>query len=249
MASETMQLDGDFPSLTICPTPESSWFETRTFRFYNGAKVLIGRTDGLEEIGGEVRPNSSNGIFTEKVISRKHASLFFRVGRFYLEDQNSAHGTKVNGEKLHKFSAYKLTDGDILTFGRSGYYRGVEFKAVIGKISLAYPCFDSLVPSSMDQVPMKEVEGKKVPRMEVPRKEEISISDSINDRTLSLESLIGALEKEENRSPKTDRKLVGLKEALHYKKEAKLSTKQAVSLVSILTDLSPGNSPGSSPVH
>ena len=96
---------------------------------------------------------------------------------------------------------------------------------------------------------MKEVEGKKVPRMEVPRKEEISISDSINDRTLSLKSLIGALEKEENRSPKTDRKLVGLKEALHYKKEAKLSTKQAVSLVSILTDLSPGNSPGSSPVH
>ena len=237
------QLDSDFPTLTICPTPESSWFETRTFSFYYGAKVLIGRTDGLEEIGGEVRPSSSNGIFTEKVISRKHASLFFRVGRFYLEDQNSAHGTKVNGEKLHKFSAYKLTDGDILTFGRSGYYRGVEFKAVIGKISLAYPCFDSLVPSSMDQVPMKEVEGKKVPRMEVPRKEEISISDSINDRTLSLESLIGALEKEENRSPNTDRKLEGLKEAFHYKKRAKLSTKQAVSLVSVLSDLSPGNSP------
>ena len=148
---------------------------------------------------------------------------FFRVGRFYLEDQNSAHGTKVNGEKLHKFSAYKLTYGDIMTFGRSSYYRGVEFKAVIGKISLAYPCFDSLVPSSMDQVPMKEVEGKKVPRMEVPRKEEISISDSINDRTLSLESLIGALEKEENRSPKTDRKLVGLKEALHYKQNCQLN--------------------------
>ena len=104
----------------------------------------------------EVRPSSSNGIFTEKVISRKHANLFFRVGRFFVEDENSAHGTKVNGEKLQKFSAYKLTDGDILTFGRSGYYKGDEFKAVIGKVSLAYPCYDSLVPSSMDQVPMKE---------------------------------------------------------------------------------------------
>ena len=124
-----------------------------------------------------MRPNSSNGIFTEKVICRKHASLFFRVGQFFLEDQNSEQCTTVNGEKLYKFSAYKLTDGDILTFGRSGYYRGVEFKAVIGKISLAYPCYDSLVPSSMDQVPMKEVEEKKVPRKEVPRKEEISISD------------------------------------------------------------------------
>ena len=105
MASQTMQLDGDFPTLTICPTPESSWFETRTLSFYNGAKIQIGRTDGLDEIGGEVRPSSSNGIFTEKVISRKHANLFFRVGRFFVEDENSAHGTKVNGEKLQKFSA------------------------------------------------------------------------------------------------------------------------------------------------
>lgn len=163
-------------------------------------------------------------------------------------NENSAHGTKVNGEKLQKFSAYKLTDGDILTFGRSGYYKGDEFKAVIGKVSLAYPCYDSLVPSSMDQVPMKEeVVEKKVPRKEVARKEEISISDGEHpqdlDRTSSFESLIGALEKEENRSPNTDRKLEGLKEAFHYKKRAKLSTKQAVSLVSVLSDLSPGNSP------
>ena len=248
MASQTMQLDGDFPTLTICPTPESSWFETRTLSFHNGAKIQIGRTDGLDEIGGEVRPSSSNGIFTEKVISRKHANLFFRVGRFFVEDENSAHGTKVNGEKLQEFSAYKLTDGDILTFGRSGYYKGDEFKAVIGKVSLAYPCYDSLVPSSMDQVPMKEeVVEKKVPRKEVARKEEISISDGEHpqdlDRTSSFESLIGALEKEENRSPNTDRKLEGLKEAFHYKKRAKLSTKQAVSLVSVLSDLSPGNSP------
>jgi len=140
------------------------------------------------------------------------------------------------------------TDGDILTFGRSGYYKGDEFKAVIGKVSLAYPCYDSLVPSSMDQVPMKEeVVEKKVPRKEVARKEEISISDGEHpqdlDRTSSFESLIGALEKEENRSPNTDRKLEGLKEAFHYKKRAKLSTKQAVSLVSVLSDLSPGNSP------
>ena len=201
----------------------------------------------MQEIGGEVLPSSSNGIFTEKVISRKHASLFFRAGRIFVEDENSSHGTMVNGERVQKGSAYKLSDGDILTFGRSGYYHGVEFKAVIGIIRLAYPSYDSVVPSSMDQLPMEEKEERKV-----PKREEVNISDGDCpkplDRTFSLESLIRALEEEENRSPRTERRLAGLKEALRYKEESNISTKQAVSLVSDL-GLSPGNSPGCSPFH
>ena len=182
----------------------------------------------MQEIGGEVLPSSSNGIFTEKVISRKHASLFFRAGRIFVEDENSLHGTMVNGERVQKGSAYKLSDGDILTFGRSGYYHGVEFKAVIGIIRLAYPSYDSVVPSSMDQLPMEKKEERKV-----PKREEVNISDGDCpkplDRTFSLESLIRALEEEENRSPRTERRLAGLKEALRYKEESNISTKQAVS--------------------
>ena len=48
----------------------------------------------------------------------------------------------VNGERIQKGSSYKLSDGDILSLGRSGTYKGVEFKAIIGKLSLGFPARD-----------------------------------------------------------------------------------------------------------
>ena len=228
MASQTLKFDEAFPSLTMSPTSESSWFEARNFTFYDGEKIMLGRTDGLEEIGGEVLPNNSNGIFTEKVVSRKHASIFFRAGRFF------SHGTMVNGERIQKGSSYKLSDGDILSLGRSGTYKGVEFKAIIGKLSLGFPAYDSVVPNSLDQLPMvEEEEGKEAKPL---------------DRTLSLESLIKVIEEEKNKTPRTERRLAGLKEALRLQEASNLSTQEAVSLVSNL-GLGPPNSPGRSPSH
>lgn len=234
MASQTLKFDEAFPSLTMSPTSESSWFEARNFTFYDGEKIMLGRTDGLEEIGDEVLPNNSNGIFTEKVVSRKHASIFFRAGRFFVQDENSSHGTMVNGERIQKGSSYKLSDGDILSLGRSGTYKGVEFKAIIGKLSLGFPAYDSVVPNSLDQLPMvEEEEGKEAKPL---------------DRTLSLESLIKVIEEEKNKTPRTERRLAGLKKALQLQEASNLSTQEAVSLVSDL-GLSPPNSPGRSLSH
>ena len=69
--------------------------------------------------------------------------------------------TMVNGERIQKGSSYKLSDGDILSLGRSGTYKGVEFKAIIGKLSLGFPAYDSVVPNSLDQLPMVEEEERK----------------------------------------------------------------------------------------
>ena len=72
--------------------------------------------------------------------------------------------------------------------------------------------------------------------------EESDDAEDLN-KTLSLESLIVALQNEYKRSPNTERKLSGLKQALEYKKWCNFSTKEAVAHVLILSDLSPGNSP------
>ena len=61
------------------------------------------------------------------------------------------------------------------------------------------------------------------------------------DKTASIESLIAALAKDETPSPKTDRKLRGLQEALEYKKKYNISEKEAVLMVESLTNLSPGH--------
>ena len=68
------------------------------------------------------------------------------------------------------------------------------------------------------------------------------------DRTLSLESLIKVIEEEKNKTPWTERRLAGLKEALRLQEASNLSTQEAVSLVSDL-GLSPPNSPGRSLSH
>ena len=52
------------------------------------------------------------------------------------------------------------------------------------------------------------------------------------DRTLSLESLIKVIEEEKNKTPRTERRLAGLKEALRLQEASNLSTQQAVSCLS-----------------
>ena len=228
MAAQTMQLQEEsaIPILTMIATPDSSPFQTRTLRFHNGP-IKIGRTDGLDELGGEVVVTSSNGIFTEKVVSRKHGKLTFENGRFFVVDLNSSHGTQVNGVKLPKNTPTKLKNDDIVTFGRAGFCNGIEFKPIIARIKLDFPSYDSIVPDSVNQMSKKQEE----------------VAEDLN-KTLSLESLIVALQNEDKRSPNTERKLSGLKQALEYKKWCNFSTKEAVAHVPMLSNLSPGNSPG-----
>ena len=123
----------------MSPTPDSSSFQLRTLSFQNGP-VIIGRTDGVEKIGGEALPTTSNGIFTQGVVSRKQAMISFENGRFFLQDLNSSHGTKVNEERLHS-EPVKLRDGDI-----GDWHKNVQFKPVKATIQLVYPSYDTQCP-------------------------------------------------------------------------------------------------------
>ena len=206
----------------MSPTPDSSRFQPCTLNFHNGP-IIIGRTDGFKKIGGEALPTTSNGIFTQGVVSRKQAMISFENGRFFLQDLNSSHGTKVNEERLHS-EPIKLRDGDI-----GDWHKNVQFKPVKATIQLVYPSYDTVVPNSVDQLPWKEEELVEVPGK---NKDEDSSKEGAKgkdlDKTASIESLIDALAKDETRSPKTDRKLRGLQEALEYKKKYNISKKEAV---------------------
>ena len=133
----------------------------------------------------------------------------------------------------------KLKDGEILTFGRGGWHKNVQFKPVKATIQLVYPSYDTVVPNSVDQLPWKEEEV-----VEVPGKNKDSSKKGAKgkdlDKTASIESLIAALAKDETPSPKTDRKLRGLQKALQYKKKYNISKKEAVLMVDCLANLSPG---------
>ena len=61
--------------------------------------TFFGGADGVEKIGGEALPTTSNGIFTQGVVSRKQAMISSENVRFFLQDLNSSHGTKVKSMK------------------------------------------------------------------------------------------------------------------------------------------------------
>jgi pSer/pThr/pTyr-binding forkhead associated (FHA) protein len=55
-------------------------------------------------------------LLNEDSISRKHATLVYRDGKFLLTDQRSTHGTKVNGESIGS-DAHELVNGDRIALG------------------------------------------------------------------------------------------------------------------------------------
>lgn len=55
-------------------------------------------------------------LLTDSSVSRSHATFAVRDGKFYLADDNSAHGTQVNGEKLGA-QGRELHNGDEIMLG------------------------------------------------------------------------------------------------------------------------------------
>ena len=58
-------------------------------------------------------------------------------GRFWIEDIKSCHGTKLNGDRLHR-GPYMLKNNDIVSFGKWGFVGSVEHKHVTAMINLPH---------------------------------------------------------------------------------------------------------------
>ncbi|KAF7994887.1 hypothetical protein HCN44_004359 [Aphidius gifuensis] len=98
--------------MLIC-RDNSHAFQDRTLNLDEAVK--IGRSVA------RTRASIDNAIFDCKVLSRNHAQLWYKNGKFYLQDTGSSNGTFVNNQRLSttgsESKAKEVCSGDIVQFG------------------------------------------------------------------------------------------------------------------------------------
>ena len=103
-----------YPSAILTCRPNSHPFQERTLLSVHD-QVKIGRSVARS------RPSENNAIFDCKVLSRNHALLWYKDGKFFLQDTKSSNGTFVNNARLSKGAEEsdprEICSGDILQFG------------------------------------------------------------------------------------------------------------------------------------
>ena len=62
-------------------------------------------------------PNSDILLSKDKLTSRRHATISYEQGTYFLIDERSANGTFVNGQQLEEKVPYKLQNGDVVGIG------------------------------------------------------------------------------------------------------------------------------------
>ncbi len=66
-------------------------------------------------------PQGNDAVLTARTVSRHHARVLCRNGRYYLEDLNSRNGTRVNGQLLEYHQSIALSRGDRVQFASERY--------------------------------------------------------------------------------------------------------------------------------
>ncbi|HXR65101.1 MAG TPA: FHA domain-containing protein [Ktedonobacteraceae bacterium] len=62
-------------------------------------------------------PSSDILLSKDKLTSRRHATIHYDHGTYFLTDERSANGTFVNGQQLEEKAPYKLQNGDRVAIG------------------------------------------------------------------------------------------------------------------------------------
>lgn len=102
---------------TVVVNPGACWFEAdgRQLAVKPGFVVTtIGRTAPKSQVFPDIDLGSLDGAAS---ISRRHARLIHREGAWFIQEDESRHGTFVNGSKLDPGELVKLADGDEVRFG------------------------------------------------------------------------------------------------------------------------------------
>ncbi|MBW0481156.1 hypothetical protein O181_020871 [Austropuccinia psidii MF-1] len=104
-----------FPALHLHPVNDT-FVPKQILLNPNGSRVKIGRQTSQKTV-----PNSTNGYFDSKVLSRMHAEVWTENGKVLIKDVKSSNGTFINGERLspegHESEAFELHTEDLVEFG------------------------------------------------------------------------------------------------------------------------------------
>jgi len=77
----------------------------------NGSEISLSTTDRW--IGrNELRQVLTSGSL--QFVSREHILISYANGRFYIEDQKSSNGTRLNGNEIKGKGKFELRDGDVI---------------------------------------------------------------------------------------------------------------------------------------
>lgn len=107
----------------------------RVFTLKKFDSVLLGRASSktesdTTELGWGAQPC----MFSNKVISKAHATISHQDGALFIEDENSTHGTFVNGQRIN--AKAPLNHGDILVLGRHVVRKEESFKPLKLSVSI-----------------------------------------------------------------------------------------------------------------
>ncbi|XP_052873341.1 uncharacterized protein LOC128278650 [Anopheles cruzii] len=124
-------------------TEDSEPFEKRVVSFNVGTEALVGRLDRNPPINRD-----KTFYFSNRIISRKHAALFYLEGKFYLKDLGSTNGSYLNGElvgdvesETQPTGAREIKSGDVVRFGIPRITIATEelHKPIVGRLTLTAP--------------------------------------------------------------------------------------------------------------
>jgi hypothetical protein len=97
------------------PLPPSPPVAEPTARLIFRSGAGTGRTVPMRQSDLTMGRRSDNDVvIADRAVSRRHALIRFARGRYYLQDQDSSHGTFLNGQRI---GASVLKDGDRITIG------------------------------------------------------------------------------------------------------------------------------------
>lgn len=99
-------------------------------RSENGEVLQEYPLDKLEVVIGRA-PSSDILLSKDKLTSRKHATVYYENGTYFLRDERSANGTFVNGQQIEENIPRVLQDGDHVGIGEHELiFRSYESAAV-----------------------------------------------------------------------------------------------------------------------
>jgi Ca-activated chloride channel family protein len=80
------------------------------------SELLLGRKDVAHGIFPDLDLTADGGL--QKGVSRRHAKIFQREGKFYIEDVGSANGTFLNDQRLTPYLPYQLKEENEIQLGQ-----------------------------------------------------------------------------------------------------------------------------------